>query len=159
MKRISQPELLSALDRLARTAELVAPRLVDDVLLYRRIQQVEQIVWDYIRPVLSIKEYFFAPSEHMLRIEKVGSEIHLTEILPDDKQVIFGVRPCDARGLLALDALFLEDQPADVYYARRRANTILVGLACLAPGPTCFCTRMGGALDDPTGMDGMLYPQ
>ena len=89
----------------------------------------------------------------------MGNEVRLTETLPEDKLVIFGVRPCDARGLLALDALFLENDPADAYYARRRENTTLIGLACEYPGPTCFCTRMGGALDDPQGMDVMLSPQ
>ena len=159
MNRIAQPDLAALLDQLAQTTKLVAPRLVDGVLLYRPVTSASQIVWDYIRPVLSIREYFFAPTERLLRIDKQGIEVRLTEILPDEPLVIFGVRPCDARGLLALDACFLDAGPADPYYAQRRASATLVGLACEYPGPTCFCTRMGGALDDPQGMDVMLYPQ
>lgn len=159
MKRISKPDLVARLDQMAQQGGLVAPRNVDGVLLYRPVHLAGEIVWDFIRPVLSIREYFFARTEHMIRIEKIGNEVRLTETLPDEKLVIFGVRPCDARGLLALDALFLENPPADVYYARRRENTLLVGMACEYPGPTCFCTRVGGSLDDPLGMDVMLYPQ
>ena len=159
MNRISKPDLVACLDQMAQSGGLIAPRAVDGVLLYRPVQQAGEIVWEYIRPVLSIKEFFFAPTEHMLRIEKNGNEVRITETLPQDKQVIFGVRPCDARGLMALDALFLENEPRDIYYARRRENTTLIGLACEYPGPTCFCTRMGGALDDPQGMDVMLALQ
>lgn len=159
MNRISKPDLVACLDQMAQSGGLIAPRAVDGVLLYRPVQQAGEIVWEYIRPVLSIKEFFFAPTEPMMRIEKNGNEVRITEILPQEKLVIFGVRPCDARGLLALDALFLENEPRDVYYARRRENTTLIGLACEYPGPTCFCTRMGGALDDPHGMDVMLTPQ
>ncbi len=159
MNRISKPDLVACLDQMAQRGGLIAPRSVDGVLLYRPVQQAGEIVWEYIRPVLSIKEFFFSPTEHLMRIEKNGNEVRITETLPQEKRVIFGVRPCDARGLLALDALFLESEPADVYYARRRENTTLIGLACEYPGPTCFCTRTGGALDDPQGMDVMLYPQ
>jgi len=159
MMRISQPDLNAQLDTLALSGTLIAPRLVDGVLLYRHVHGSDQIIWDFVRPVLSIKEFFFAPTEPLMRIEKFANEVRITETLPQDKQVIFGVRPCDARGLLALDALFLDNSPSDPYYARRRENTTLIGMACENPGPSCFCTRMGGALDDPQGMDLMLYPQ
>jgi ferredoxin len=159
MNRISLPDLAAQLDLLAQSGGLIAPRHVDGVLLYRPVRSAAEIVWDYIRPVLSIKEYFFAPTERLLFIEKQGAEVRLTETLPEDKLVIFGVRHCDARGLLALDALFLDTAPPDPYYARRRENATLIGLACEIPGPTCFCTRMGGALDDPQGMDVMLYQE
>ena len=149
MKRISKPDLVACLDQMAQNGGLIAPHSVDGVLLYRPVHQAGDIVWEYIRPVLSIKEFFFPPTERLLRIDKSGNEFRITETLPDDKLVIFGVRPCDARGLLALDALFLDSEPADVYYARRRQNTTLIGLACEFPGPTCFCTRTGGDLDDP----------
>jgi sulfhydrogenase subunit beta (sulfur reductase) len=158
MMRISQSDLIAQLDRLAHEGGLIAPRLVDGVLLYRPVGEVGEIIWDFVRPVLSIKEFFFAPTEHLMRIEKFGNEVRITETLPQEKQIIFGVRPCDARGLLALDALFLQNEPADPYYARRRENTTLIGTACEVLGPTCFCTRMGGALDDPQGMDVMLTP-
>jgi ferredoxin len=80
----------------------------------------------------------------------------LSETLPEGRQIIFGVRPCEARGANILDALFMETPPIDPYYARRREQAVLVGLACEEMGPTCFCTSVGGAPDDPQGMDVML---
>lgn len=153
---VKQKKLTQWLDTLAAESTLIAPRNVAGVLLYRPLKSSEQMVWDYIKPVLSTKEAFFPATEQLLTIKKTGQEIELSETLPEGKQVIFGLRPCDARGVLAMDALFLDTKPADSYYQQRRENTTLVGLACKELGETCFCTTMGSAPDDPTGMDIML---
>ncbi len=155
--KISRPELAAWLDALAADMTLIAPREVEGVLLYRPVRASGEVCWDGIRPALSAKEFFFPPTERLFEIRKRGAQVTLTETLPEGRAALFGVRPCDARGLLTLDALFLKHAPADPYYARRRANTVLVGLACRAMGPTCFCTSMGGAPDDSAGMDVMLY--
>lgn len=149
-------DVASWLDGLAEGKTLIAPRLVEGVLLYRPVRSSDEIVWDFTRPVLSIKEAFFPPTERLLTIEKTGQQIALNETLPEGEQVIFGVRPCDARGVRALDALFIDDAPPDVYYTRRRAHTTLIGLACQAMGDTCFCTSVGGAPDDPRDVDLLL---
>jgi len=155
---ISQAELDKWLDGLARTQTLIAPRNVSGVVLYRPVAGSDEIVKGVNRPAMSVKEVFFPPTERLLTIRKTGTEIHINETLPEGQAVVFGVLPCDARGVRLLDALFLDTTPADPYYARRRANTTLIGLACKEMGPTCFCTSVGGAPDDPTGMDMMLYP-
>jgi ferredoxin len=69
---------------------------------------------------------------------------------------VFGLRPCDARALRVLDALFLEQEPVDPYYAERREKTTLVGLACREMGDECFCTSLGLALDEAGDVDLML---
>lgn len=155
---ISQAELDNWLDGLARTQTLIAPRNVSGVILYRRVAGSSEIVKGVTRPAMSVKEVFFPPTERLLTIRKTGTGISVNETLPEGQAIVFGVLPCDARGVRLLDALFLDTTPADPYYARRRANTTLIGLACKEMGPTCFCTSVGGAPDDPTGMDMMLYP-
>jgi ferredoxin len=136
---------------------LIAPHEVAGVLLYRPVESCHEIAWGFGRTVMSVKEAFFPPTERLLTIEKSDGGIKLIENLPEGEQIIFGVRPCDARGVKILDALFLEKEPFDPYYARRRANTTLIGLACKAMGPTCFCTSVGGAPDEASDMDVMLY--
>lgn len=158
MNITTREELAAWLDNLADQSTLIAPSNVEGVLLYRPVKDSREVLWDFTRPVLSIKEAFIPATERLLTIEKTGQQIQLVETLPEGEQVIFGVRPCDARGVKMLDALFTQHEPVDPYYARRRANTTLVGLACEKLGPTCFCTSMGGAPDDPGGMDVMLYP-
>ncbi|MBN1148223.1 MAG: 4Fe-4S dicluster domain-containing protein [Anaerolineales bacterium] len=156
MIHIEQPELIDWLDELAQRSRLVAPRDVAGVVLYQPVECSQEIAWGFTRPALSIKEAFFPPTERLFAIHRDGDDIQFDETLPEGEQVVFGVRPCDARGALALDALFIDAEPGDPYYTRRRQDTTLVGLACQQLGPTCFCTNVGGAPDDPTGLDLML---
>ncbi len=153
---VSRERLAGWLDGLAETKTLIAPREIEGVLLYRPVQSSAEIARGYTRPVLSAKEVFFPSTERLLTIERTGQQIALHEALPEGEQVIFGVRPCDARGVRVLDALFLETQPIDAHYARRRASTTLIGLACPTMGDTCFCTSVGGAPDDASDVDVML---
>lgn len=157
MNFITQAQLTEWLDGLARQQTLSAPRDVSGVILYQPVESSREIAWGFSRPVMSVKEAFFPPTERLLTIEKIDGGIKLNETLPEDRQVIFGVRPCDARGVKILDALFLDKEPVDPYYARRRANTTLIGLACKEMEPTCFCTSVGGAPDEASDMDVMLY--
>jgi hypothetical protein len=156
MNIINRKSLTLWLKNTAAQIDLVAPRDMSGVLLYRKVSDISEIVWDYHRPVSSAKEFFFPSTERLLTIEKKDQAIKLTETLPDQEQVIFGVRPCDARGITALDALFINSDPVDLNYARRRQNSIIIGIACSDMGSSCFCTSTGGSPDDPTGMDIIL---
>lgn len=153
---VSEKMLAGWLESLSLEATLIVPRSVEGLILYRPVSASAEIAWKSARPMLSVKDVFFPSTDRLLTIEKTGQQVRLTETLPEGRQVIFGVRPCDARGVQILDALFIEQQPADPYYARRRENTALIGLSCREMGPTCFCTSVGGAPDDPTGLDLML---
>ncbi len=155
---IPRSGLKTWLDDLAQEQRLVAPREVGGQVYYRPVANSAEIAEGFTRPLLSLKEFFFPPTERLFSIKKSGAEIELIESLPDERTVIFGVRPCDAAGLCILDRAFIDKEPVDPYYARRRENTTLIGLACSEMGPDCFCTSMGGAPDSPVGMDVMLYP-
>ena len=155
---ISQSELDAWLDGLAKVQTLIAPRDVSGVVLYRAVAGSSEILKGFGKPMLSVKDVLFPPTEQLMTIKKTGTEIQLNESLPENKAIVFGVRPCDARGVTLLDALFLGTEPVDPYYARRRANTTFIGLACKEMGPTCFCTSLGGSPDDPTGVDIMVHP-
>jgi len=156
MNKISKTHLNQWLHKTAKTKILIAPTIQNNILLYRRVKDSNSIAWSYIRPVLSAKDTLFPATDRLLTIEKIGQSIEINEIIPNEKQVIFGIRPCDARGILALDTLFLHDEPKDINYARRRMNTVLIGMACNQMGDTCFCTSTGSGPTDPAGMDIML---
>lgn len=156
MKFVKQDELRTWLDGLTEKMDLVAPRDVGGHMLYRPVASSDEILFDYERPELSAKDYFLPATEVLLRVERQGSEVAQEEVLPDRKQVIFGVRPCDAHGLAAIDALFLEQDPPDRYYGHHRERTVLVGLACPQMWEGCFCTSVGGAPDDSTHLDVLL---
>jgi sulfhydrogenase subunit beta (sulfur reductase) len=156
-KFISQAGLNSWLDELAATRALIAPRLTAGLPLYQQVAGSQEIAWGISRSVLSIKQVFFPPTERLMVIRKNGQEIRLEQTIPEEAQIVFGVRPCEARGARLLDALFLDTPPADLYYASRRENTLLIGLACREMGPTCFCSSVGGAPNEAGDVDVMLY--
>ena len=156
MKVITQDALKVWLDRLASEATLFAPRTVDGILLYRPVANSSEITYDYTRPKMSPKEAILPSTERILSIEKHSQDVTLSEPELEKKQVIFGLRPCDAHGIAVMDAVFVEKEPVDGNYARRRDATTLVGLACPQMWEGCFCTSMGGAPDDPSHVDVLL---
>jgi len=136
-----------------KKAKVIVPSLVDGIPLYQVLRDDHDLDWEFIKPVLSLKEFLFPPTERLFLIQKDGKDVRLRETLPEGKQVIVGARPCEARGLRILDKLFIETQPEDPYYRQRRESTYLVGIACKTLGETCFCTSTGGSPDDWRDMD------
>ena len=98
MNTISQKEIASWLDDLAQTHKLIAPAEIADILFYRPVQNSSEIVWNYVRPEMSIKDTFFPSTERLLTIEKHSQQFDLKETGPGGTHILFGVRPCDARG-------------------------------------------------------------
>jgi sulfhydrogenase subunit beta (sulfur reductase) len=154
---VTQSELSAWLDGIALRRTLIAPREVSGLVLYRSVKKSQEIAARFTRPVLSVKEIFFPPTERLFTIQKTGQEIQLEETFPEWETVVFGVRPCDARGVRLLDAAFLDTDPVDSFYARRRENTTLIGLACKELGETCFCTSVGIQPQDGSDMDILLH--
>jgi len=154
---VSQENLADWLDRIQSSAKLIAHQEVGGILLYQPVSDSRQIAWTEARPTLSSKDAFFPPTEQLFTIQREGNNLTIVESEPVGKQVLFGIRPCDAQGIKALDALYLETDPADNYYQRRREATTIIGMACREMAPSCFCTSVGGAPDDSRFMDLMLY--
>ena len=154
---VTRPELDAWLDGIAIHRTLVAPCDVSGLVLYRNVKTSREIVQRFIHPVLSVKELFFPPTERLFTIQKTGQEIQLEETFPEWETIVFGVRPCDGRGVRLLDAAFLDTHPVDSFYARRRQNTTLIGMACNKIGQNCFCSSVGIQPHDGRDMDVMLH--
>lgn len=154
-KFISKKDLLSWLGKLRETRRLIAPTKVEDLTLFKEVSRVEDIVFDYQNTDLPPKQFLFPATETIFSIEKKDGRVELVPAKVEKETVIFGVRPCDAKGILTLSMPFLEE-PGDPLYREHREKTILVGISCLTACPECFCASMGSAPDDPSGMDIML---
>ena len=154
---ISHDELTAWLDDLAGDQELIAPRDVGKGHIhYRPVASSDEISFDYTRPDMPAKEFLFPHTERLMRIEKRDDQVTLHDFFMEQEQVVFGLRPCDAHGFVAFDALFYNQEPADAHYAHRRKMSTLVGLSCPQMWENCFCTSLGGAPDDPTHLDLLL---
>lgn len=150
-------ELRAWIDRLVQEFDLIAPQDVGGHVLYRPAASSDPVLFNYQRPEMSAKEYVLPDTEVILRIEEQGKQVEFEEHLPPGRQVLFGIRPCDAHGMSAIDALFLEEGPVDRIYQHHRERTVLVGLACPEMWEGCFCTSMGGGPHDATHLDVLLW--
>ncbi len=159
MKTTTRSDLALWLEALMQHYTVIAPRFVESELLYRPVVGSAEIVFDFQRTALSPKTFFLPDTQIILEVEKQDKDVTLTEPTLEREQVLFAIRPCDARGLRALDALLLDRPPPDAYYAERRAKTTLVGLACPQLWDDCFCTSLGSGPDDTSDVDLMLYEQ
>jgi len=153
----------SWLKALAGERRVLAPVEQGGAVVFAPVLGAGGLVLD--RPATqSPKGAVFPQTEELLRFRfERDPETGRSRVTPEasitaQPTVIFGIRPCDARGLAVLDGVFTGGEVADPYYAARRAATALVILACDGPlDEACFCHWTGG----PCGTDGadvLLFP-
>ncbi|MYL83740.1 hydrogenase [Desulfovibrio aerotolerans] len=72
--------------------------------------------------------------------------------------VVFGSKPCGARGFLIFDRVYMGKKFPDPYYIAAREATVFVTMACDTVENTCFCHWVGSGPADPAGSDLLLTP-
>ena len=104
-----------------------------------------------LNTVRSAKDFFFPQTENLMEFKTSGKQIEIIDTRkPGEDFVVFGVRACDAKSFEVLDRVFLSE-PADSYYAERRAHGVIVTMACARPAETCFCQTFGIDAAAPAG--------
>jgi ferredoxin len=157
-KKISKKDIAKLLNQWSQQFAVFAPS--------RKSGVAEMAKWDgkdtsflewYRNTVVPPKASFLPPMEEMFRFrkDKEGYSIELPPKKDEYKQLVFGIRPCDARAMAILDMTF-EQAYVDPYYLAKRRNTILVGLGCTNPCESCFCTSMGVSPVESTDVDLMF---
>jgi ferredoxin len=139
------PELLKAV---SADYTLYGPKAEAGIVALGRIHSAEELMLDYRNSTISAKELFLPRAEVVYEFD---GQKFVDDKLPDEKRVIFGIRPCDCRALALLDRNFDTDEVKDPFYVTRRQNTIVVALGCNQPLSSCFCTALGGG---PFGQEG-----
>lgn len=154
--KITSPQLVNWLNELAASYRLVAPvRDEEGVVLFKQVADARQVAIDYTNTVVSPKAEFLPQTEKMFDFDTAGGEIRLTPAEPAPVTVIFGVRPCDLRGVHLLDPVF-SGKFADQQFTARRQNNIIIGLGCRQVRSTCFCRSCGVNPVEGEGADIML---
>lgn len=142
---LKKSDLSAFLKAIAEKTELYAP------LTHKRIGQFEKIkdnfeaaikeLSHYKNTKISIKDFFFKPCEAMFEVKK-GEQLTIEEYPIETKpRAFFGVRACDAKALSILDKVFSWDYLDSSYLAARERSS-LIGLGCINPCSTCFCTSL-----------------
>lgn len=127
---------------------------------FAKINQFNDIVFDYINSNQSTKEIVFPRYEKVFRYsENAEDETVLDDFKSDafPNTVIFGQRPCDATGILALKAIFQTDYN-DTLFTTKYDKVTFVTISCIKSDENCFCTSSGFNPGSTEGSDIVLTP-
>lgn len=157
-------ELTGWLAGLASGHRVLAPRQEGPSVVYRP-QTAEELTSADIdallrRATASPKQAMLPQCETLVTFKSVKdaedpSKLTTTLEAPVEAEptVLFGCRPCDARGFVVLDRPYLEGKFKDPYYGARRAATTIVTQACPTAFYSCFCNWVGSNPSDKEGSD------
>ena len=152
--------LLGWLKKLAADYRVLAPRREGRSVMFRPRTADELTDMDELlrRATASPKGAVIPHSETLVRFSSTKdaenpARLDTTLDAPcgDVPTVLFGCRPCDARGVVVLDRPYLEGRFKDPYYAARREALVIIAQACPTAFSTCFCHWVGGS---PAGREG-----
>jgi len=122
-------------------------------LLWKEVSSLDELDLRATQTTLSPKDQFFPAVETILKYRFSGQKVEIEPLdLHPPKTVLLGTRPCDARSLATLDAVFGWDYH-DTFYESRREATTVVSFSCSHPDDDCFCASVGGGPGDTAGSD------
>jgi len=156
-KKINKKDIAKLLNQWNQEFDLFAPSKDEGVAKFAKWDGKDTSFLDWYRnTIVPPKSVFFPSMEEMFHFQKDKEGYHIELPSPDgQKQLIFGIRPCDANAMTILDKTF-EDAYEDPYYLSKRKNVMLVGLGCTRPYDSCFCTSLGSGPADSVNVDLMF---
>jgi ferredoxin len=163
-KFIQDADVTAWLDELSGSRRIVAPVRDGDAVVFKDYAPGTKIVLDR-DATTPPKDVVFPKSEVLMRYayekdpEDIGSvDLQLQETVEPEPTLVFGSRPCGARGFNIFDRVYDGEGYKDVYYMARRAATAFAVLTCTKSGPACFCHWVGSGPADTTGADLLVTP-
>ena len=134
---LSKSDLPKFITELLKKNKVFAPVKNNDITLFDQITKATEMNLDFSNSQVPPKNILFNQTETLFKFTP-GKKVKIEPVNIDEKKVIFGIRPCDAKSLTILDHAF-GGEYKDPYYLTKRKNTILIGLSCKKPALNCFC--------------------
>jgi len=156
-KKINKRDIGNLLNRWSQEFTVFVPSKESGMTTMSKWDGKDTSFLDWYRnTVVPPKANLLPTMEKMFSFQKDKEGYHLELPVSDEqKQLIFGIRPCDAKAIAILDMTF-KDAYEDPYYLTKRRNALLVGLGCTNPCDSCFCTSLGVSPGESTDVDLML---
>ena len=153
---IEKEQLPKFINDLTKGYRVFAPITKDDLTCFGEVNSSSEVNLNF-QSKISSKEVLFPRCETLFTYNQKDGEIKLEEPqLGNEKAVLFGLPPCEARGFIVIDKAFTSGEFQDIYFLYRKGNTVLIGKACEHPRSTCFCTSVGGSPFGKEGLDLLL---
>ncbi len=128
---------------LSRYFNFFAPTKENGNIVFKKITDPCEIIFDFLNSKVPPKEIVFPRMETLFTYKINGKEIEIEPVNNlNEKYLIFGIRPCDAYSFNLLENFFASGKFQDDIFIEKRKNTILIGMGCNTPRQTCFCTSL-----------------
>ena len=138
---LEKEKLFDLLREIGSKNELIGPIEENGFLAFKKIENPEDINLDILLSRVPPKSLILQQTETLFTYTKGKDAKVQTPQIDESQRVIFGIRPCDARGYDILDPIFMgrkEGNYADPFYTKRRNRSLLIGLSCNKPNANCF---------------------
>lgn len=111
---------------------------------YRLVRRDDDAWFGYAAPAGTWKRHLFPPRSVLWRARVVRDNPVIEEVVDrPGRRALLGIRGCDLAAVAVQDRVLLHGAHPDPVYAARRADLLLIGVACGTPASTCFCPSMG----------------
>ncbi len=131
---INKEEWDKALEKLLLSYTVFAPannEFGQDYELLRP-EDVSRIIYNKPKPATPLKTFFLPLKENVT-----------TEPRHEKQRIIMGIPNCDIEGLGLPEEMYLNGEFDDLFFQRRRENTILIASDCLGIQEHCHCLSYG----------------
>jgi sulfhydrogenase subunit beta (sulfur reductase) len=160
-KVFTKADWTQALKELKDSYRIFVPVRKGDFHVFTLLEEETRPNFDFQNSRLSPKSIVYPQSERMFECgtDPEDQEANILKETPKDytTQVIVGIRPCDAHGFQIVKRNFDNPEYRDPWWVQRFESTLLVGLGCHEPCPTCFCTSVGGGPFNKSVLDVLIY--
>jgi len=116
------------------------------ILIFDKVFNIKDVILDYFNSKFPPKEILFPRTEELFKFKTDGKNIIeiINQPRTDIKNIIFGIRGCDAHAFNLMEKFFKSGNFQDDLFLIKKQNSILIGIGCNLPKSTCFCTSVGG---------------
>ncbi len=144
-KLVDKKDIPKLVKELTEKYNFYAPIKVNGNIEFKRVENVGDIELNFFNSKIPPKEILFPRMETLFTYNINGKNIEIKEPEKSEKKnIIFGIRPCDAHSFVLLENFFGFGEFKDKLFLNKRKNTILMGIGCNNPRNTCFCTSLEG---------------
>ncbi|MCF8093828.1 MAG: 4Fe-4S dicluster domain-containing protein [Desulfobacteraceae bacterium] len=159
--RIDKNDWAEGIEKIRKTYSLIGPVKEKFYHIFANLGSGQMPDMEFTNSRISPKYIIYPQSEIILKCSmNAEEEDYKIYREPEDKEykekAVLGIRPCDADSLPVVMRNFDTDEYKDPYWLRAFETTTLVGLACDAPCPSCFCTSAGSGPYNHKNLDVML---
>lgn len=92
-------------------------------------KNISAIIYNKPKPATPLKTFFLPIRENVT--SDTGNEV---------PRIIIGTPNCDTEALAILDEIYLDESFEDIFYRRKRENTIIISSDCFEIQEHCHCT-------------------